>query len=111
MIRTYFNLLMNDPQKLFLADVKQEILKLMLKKGSLSSLISNSHQNFKKDLIQRLEQYGYNKTEELDSLKTNKADTSKLALILYLTSFSNWNSKPEFDTGKNVFVSRKSDLI
>ena len=55
----------------------------MLKKGSLTSLISNSNQNFKNDLIQRLEQYGYNKTEELDSLKT-KADTSKLALILYL---------------------------
>ena len=53
----------------------------MLKKGSLSSLISNSHQNFKNDLIERLEQYGYNKTEELDALKTKAADTSKLALI------------------------------
>ena len=80
------------PKKLFLADVKQEILKLMLKKGSLSPLISNSHQNFKNDLIQRLEQYGYNKTEELDNLKT-KADTSKLPLILYLImiNYSSFN--------------------
>ncbi len=72
---------------LFIADVKQEILKLMLKKGSLSSLISNSHQNFKTDLIQRLEQYGYNKTKELDSLKV-KADTSKLAFDTYCLSDS-----------------------
>ena len=53
----------------------------MLKKGSLPALISNSHQNFKNNLIERLEQYGYNKTEELDTLKTKAADTSKLALI------------------------------
>ena len=59
----------------------------MLKKGSLSTLISNSHQNFKTDLIQRLEQYGYNKTEELDSLKV-KADTSKLAFDTYFLSDS-----------------------
>ena len=51
----------------------------MLKKGSLPALISNTRQNFKDDLIQRLEQYGYNKTEEFDTLKT-KDNTSKLTL-------------------------------
>ena len=59
----------------------------MLKKGSLPALISNSHQNFKNDLIQRLEHYGYNKTEEVDSLKV-KANTSKLAFDTYYLSDS-----------------------
>ena len=58
------------------ADVKQEILKLMLNKGSIPSLVLSGQQTFKTDLIQKLVESGYKNTDKLNGLKA-RAGTGK----------------------------------
>ena len=60
----------------YITDIQSEILKLLLKKGNIPSLIFNAQQDFKNELIEKLEANGYENSDDLENLKT-KADISK----------------------------------
>ena len=65
----------------FFLDVRRDILKLMLKKGTIPPMVQNTQQRLIQDFIEKLEMSGSNNTEDLIYLRAKNSGEKYVKLI------------------------------